>query len=628
MSIIDVLITRGFLNKASMERATQLQKTWRSPLGSILLAIRAITPMDLARALAEQANTEVVSLENMQKLLNKKVLFRYASMVGEELLRHQYMLPLCEDDSMLTVAAIDPTNREPLLLLEKLSGKRIHVVVATDRDLRGMFIQCFRSQYNFESTLGWFQRSPKESAVTTFTRAQLIALAGLFTVAMLFVWWSPSEFFQVVLDLISLFYFVAIAFKLAASLLGTQYKEMRLQQAPEQVIADEDLPIYTVLIPMYKEPEVTLRLLIDSLLALDYPTSKLDVKFLLEADDLDSLTRLQAIRPPGNFEIIRVPPSVPRTKPKACNFGLLFAKGEFLTIYDAEDMPEPAQLRRALAVFRAGPPNLLCVQAALNYFNADQNFLTRMFTLEYSYWFDYMLPGIDAMRLPIPLGGTSNHFRTEDLRKLGGWDPFNVTEDADLGVRASFHNYIVYTLDSTTYEEANSQVWNWIRQRSRWIKGYMQTWLVHMRNPLETWQKLGPRAFFGFQLLIGATPLLFLLNPIMWIVFILQIFFNVGFMEQGVPPWEWALTQTCFLAGNFFAIYLNMLAVFRRKLYWLTPYAMLNPVYWALHSVAAYIGLWQLLVKPFHWEKTNHGLHERPDERGAGWLRFWPSQWG
>ena len=361
---------------------------------------------------------------------------------------------------------------------------------------------------------------------------------------------------------------------------------------------------------MYKEPEVV-KHLIAGIMEMDYPLEKLDVKILLEEEDTVTYDAVRALRPPANFEIVRVPYSVPKTKPKACNYGLLFARGEYLTIYDAEDVPEKDQLRKVVAAFRKGPENMICVQAALNYFNSDQNLLTRMFTLEYSYWFDYMLPGIEALGMPIPLGGTSNHFRTEMLRLLGGWDPFNVTEDADLGIRASAHRMWVSTINSTTFEEANSHTGNWIRQRSRWIKGYMQTYLVHMRNPLRLFRTIGLMPFLGVQLLIGGTFMTFLINPILWLLFIFWIAFRPLWMESVFPLWILTLSTLNLIVGNAMGIYLNMLAVFRRRLFHLTFYSLMNPFYWILHSIAAYKALWQLFTKPFFWEKTVHGLAKK-----------------
>jgi hypothetical protein len=231
-----------------------------------------------------------------------------------------------------------------------------------------------------------------------------------------------------------------------------------------------------------------------------------------------------------------------------------------------------------------------------------------MFTLEYSMWFDYNLPGMEALKVPIPLGGTSNHFKLDRLIELGGWDPFNVTEDADLGVRASGRGYVVATIDSTTYEEANCRYGNWIRQRSRWIKGYMQTFLVHMRNPVRLIRTIGPKAFLGFVLFIGGTPFVFLVNPLLWLLLFWWVFTRSTLMEPIFPAWLIVISFLNLLLGNFLAIYSCVLAVFRRGNYGLTLYALLNPAYWWMHAIASYKGLWQLIVKPFYWEKTTHGL--------------------
>jgi len=309
-----------------------------------------------------------------------------------------------------------------------------------------------------------------------------------------------------------------------------------------------------------------------------------------------------------------VPDIHPKTKPKACNYGLNFARGEYLTIYDAEDIPQPDQLKKAVVAFRKHPPGrYLCFQAALNYFNSRQNIITKFFTLEYTYWFDYLLPGLDKLRLPIPLGGTSNHFDLELLKKLGAWDPFNTTEDADLGVRAAAEGLRVGVINSTTFEEANSRYGNWIRQRSRWIKGYMQTALVFNREPLQLLRKIGLKNWLAFQVFIAGTPLLFLINPIMWGFFLFWVITRTQFMEAHYLPLATFFGLINLILGNFLGIYLNCMAVFRRRFYYLLPFALLNPVYWLFfHTPAAYKALWQLFVKPHYWEKTTHGLSAPP----------------
>jgi cellulose synthase/poly-beta-1,6-N-acetylglucosamine synthase-like glycosyltransferase len=219
-----------------------------------------------------------------------------------------------------------------------------------------------------------------------------------------------------------------------------------------------------------------------------------------------------------------------------------------------------------------------------------------------------MLPGLDRLHLPIPLGGTSNHFRLGRLRGLGAWDPFNVTEDADLGIRASARGYTVGVVNSTTYEEANKAFKNWIRQRSRWIKGYMQTWLVHNRHPIKLLREIGLVRWLSYQFLIGGSVATFLINPLLWLCTIVWLLFRPDWIQSVFTGWVLDMALFTFLFGNMIGIYLSMLAVFRRRLFGLTPWALLIPIYWLLHSAAAYMALWQLFTKPFYWEKTDHGL--------------------
>ena len=268
---------------------------------------------------------------------------------------------------------------------------------------------------------------------------------------------------------------------------------------------------------MYKEAAVFNQLVV-SLSAFDYPHDKLDIILLLEADDKETINAVKRQPLPSYFRFLMIPTGYPRTKPRACNFGLLYACGEYIVIYDAEDQPESDQLRKVLNAFRQKANSVFCVQCRLNYYNVRQNTLTRLFTLEYSFWFDLLLIGLNIVKAPIPLGGTSNHFRTDALRSLGGWDAYNVTEDCDLGMRIALAGYETVVIDSTTWEEANSQIQNWVRQRSRWMKGYIQTYLVHMRNPARSFCRFGLKNFISFQLIVGGAPLVLLCAPFIWIM--------------------------------------------------------------------------------------------------------------
>ena len=518
-------------------------------------------------------------------------------------------LPLRKlEDGTLLVAAADPFDEKLISSLEIKFKMSLTMVATSDLDITWLGHKLRGEYYVKEAVFSLMKKDPSSSGLITFTQAQLVFIfVGIgitLTLATVF-------FVQTVIAInlfSSLFFLFSILFKLYLALKGSMSELTDMVSKEDIANVDEStLPVYTILLPVFREDKL-IRKLIWNLRSLDYPRAKLDVKLLIEEVDDKTLNAVRVLDFPANFEVIVVPFHMPQTKPKACNYGLHFSRGELLTIYDAEDVPESNQLKKVVCQFRKLPDNFVVLQGALNYFNKNENLLTRMFTLEYSYWFDYMLTGLETLDIPIPLGGTSNHFKLGRLVELGAWDPFNVTEDADLGVRVYAKQYKVGVVQSTTFEEANNEFFNWIRQRSRWIKGYMQTYLVHMRNPALLVRKVGWAGFFGFNFFIGGTSFTFLLYPILLLFFILYLIFHFTGIKQLFPDWVLYFSTFNFIAGNVLMIYINMLAVFKRKFYELILYAMINPLYWLMHSISAYKGLWQLITKPFYWEKTNHGL--------------------
>ena len=376
---------------------------------------------------------------------------------------------------------------------------------------------------------------------------------------------------------------------------------VRISDAAARAIPDNELPIYTILVPAYREPEVIATLLAQ-LEAIEYPRDRLDVKLLLEDDDLETHEAVLLAAPGPHVEVIRVPDSRPKTKPKACNIGLGMALGTFVTVYDAEDRPEPLQLRRAVAAFRAAPPDVACLQARLSYYNGDQNLITRWFTGEYEMWFGQLLPGLVARGAPLPLGGTSNHFRRDTLIAIGGWDPWNVTEDADLGIRLHRAGLRTQVLDSVTLEEANSDFINWVKQRSRWYKGYLQTWLVHMRHPRTLVRQLGVRGFIGFNLFVGGTPLLSLLNPLFWAMTLAWFLAAPSFVAALFPTWLYYAALFSMVVGNGAVYYTSMVAARLTGRPELVIASLLVPAYWVMMSMAALKAGAQLLSSPSFWE--------------------------
>ena len=266
-------------------------------------------------------------------------------------------------------------------------------------------------------------------------------------------------------------------------------------------LPDADLPVYSVVVALHREADVAARL-VAALDGLDYPRAKLDILLVLEEGDWATIAALRALDLPGRYRIILAPDGQPRTKPRALNVALPLARGDLLTIYDAEDEPEPGQLRAAAARFAVAPAQIACLQGRLAIDNFADGWLARLFALEYAALFDVLNPGLAALGLPIALGGTSNHFRTPILRRVGGWDAWNVTEDADLGLRLARCGYGVEALASATHEEAPARLAAWLGQRRRWLKGWMQTLAVHFRDPGRFVAELGAkRALAAFALM-------------------------------------------------------------------------------------------------------------------------------
>jgi glycosyltransferase XagB len=372
-------------------------------------------------------------------------------------------------------------------------------------------------------------------------------------------------------------------------------------------IGDDKLPIYTIICALYREASVVGDL-VESILALDYPVEKLDVKFVLEPDDRETWHALARLNLGPPFEMIAAPRIGPRTKPKALNVGLALARGVYTVVYDAEDAPEPDQLRRAAAAFMAADDALACLQASLTIDNTADNWLARMFTANYAGQFDVLLPGLAALRLPFPLGGSSNHFRTSILHATGGWDPHNVTEDADLGIRLHRLGYRTASLPSATYEEAPTRFMPWLRQRTRWYKGWMQTWRVHTRRPLLLVRELGLTGAVVFQLFLVCNVLSALVHPIFMAMLGYYLFAQPSMRAVtaagGIAP----LFVASLVAGYASTIALDFIGLQRRGLLAHAWVLALTPLHWFLLSLAAWRAVYQLLRAPQRWEKTEHGL--------------------
>lgn len=381
---------------------------------------------------------------------------------------------------------------------------------------------------------------------------------------------------------------------------------------PGGLAVDSNLPVYSVLVALYREKDVAQQLA-NALLRLDWPTSRLDIKLICETDDRETIEALGALNLPSHFEIVEVPDRAPRTKPKALNYALAGARGDFIVIYDAEDRPHPQQLLEAYRHFSEAPDDVACLQAPLIISNACDSWLSGLFALEYAGLFRRLLPFLGSRHEPMPLGGTSNHFRADVLRSVGAWDPYNVTEDADLGLRLYRFGYRAETLTRYTVEDAPTERAVWLGQRTRWFKGWMQTWLVLMRQPILLGRELGLRGALMFHVLVTGMLVSALGHPL--------ILFFIGMTI-------WTLTSTTYMTpfdiGMMALDWFNVLAAYTVfiQLGW-KPMGFNErlrvgikwhhvPAYWMLMSLAAWKAAIELRRKPYFWNKTPHRPSVRP----------------
>jgi len=573
--------------------------------------------------LAKEMNLEYCSYQRLFENKDKVKLYPY------RFLKRYLVFPLEESNGALTFATANPFDNEFLNYIKKSFKDKyeIRLAIANSFEIASVLDNEYRGIHSLQAVGELAYRFPNESASRVLTQRQRIFLLSLATIFVIwFIFDYPSSFL-VLFALINLFYFITNPVKLYIAVQGFGWgKVINVTKKEIESIKDEELPLYTIFIPLYKEAE-SLPQVLSNIAKLDYPRDKLDVKIILEEGDEETIQaanklgilaedmkegegELKAANlPEKSFEAIIVPRADIKTKPRACNFALKRASGEFCVIYDAEDNPDPDQLKKAVCAFHQLEKDYICVQAKLNYYNPTQNMLTKWFTLEYYFWFDYYLPGLVGINAPLPLGGTSNHFRTEALREIGGWDPYNVTEDADLGMRIHRHQLKTAVIDSYTLEEANSKLWNWIRQRSRWQKGYAQTFLVYMRYPLKLLREIGVRSFLLFQLTFGGNFYLPLINPLLWLVTVATFMFKGAFSFLFLYPIP-ILCLFNLVVGNSIYIIIHLYAAIRTRKYFLIPYAIFIPLYWVLISIGCWKGTIQLITRPFYWEKTVHAIYK------------------
>lgn len=592
------LTEQHIITEAELDTALIMQLHSGGRIGDILIAIGATTPHKLYPALAQQLNLPFVDLLKTKWDRSQLHPDHLPAYIGLRLLPIGYI----PGTKVMRIATSEPLEPKAKQFCYDTYPDGVDICITSPVDIRRSIEQHFASALTEESCHRLRRVMPEHSAHKRLSNLQVwlfLTFASFLSTSFYLHTYQAAAFTLLIAHLL---YLLTLSFKSIVFLCGLRPPKY---QPPLLPIDEKDLPIFSLLIPLYKESTVLPKLL-NALSSLEYPPQKLDIKLVLEADDVETYEAAIALKPGYHFDIIRVPPSQPRTKPKACNYALAFATGDIISIFDAEDIPDADQLRKVAELYDAAPMSVTTVQAKLRYYNADQNLLTRFFDIEYAILFKHLLTGLERLHIPIPLGGTSNHINAERFMEMGHWDPFNVTEDADLGLRFAASGFSTRMVDSTTMEESPSNVFAWMRQRSRWMKGHIQTWLVHNRHPGKLIRTLGVHGYLGFNLFLGLPYILYLTTP--FILLLTYLWGQHGMFQDTLPSSLTTLMQAnflLFLATHWLQAWWTYRSEPKTPLAWLA--IALFPTYWLLHIITSFKALWQLVFRPFYWEKTEHG---------------------
>lgn len=590
-----ILREMGVLSEEGLVRALAIQATQAGFLGDILLAHGVITEADLTTALSRQYGT---SFLNPHAGLPEPALIEK---LGARRCLALHCLPWARAGDVTVVACARPAQFGRCRAeLEQVFGP-VAMALIGETDLHATILKTQRMRLKL-----WAETcvSERESCRMLQSRSFGHTLQlGLLVIAAL-VLLVPWVVFLGLTLITTGFLLITSLLKLAAAI-AVHCKPRDTGRPANLRVLRAHRPIVSILVPLYKEPRVIARL-INRLERLTWPRELLDILLVVEEHDHATRAALDACDLPRWMRVIPVPDAPLKTKPRALNYAMLFARGTIIGVYDAEDAPEPDQIHRVVTCFQDGPPTLACVQGVLDFYNARTNWLARCFTIEYATWFRIVLPGMQRLGLAVPLGGTTLFFRRDILERLGGWDAHNVTEDADLGIRLARHGYYTQLLGTVTHEEANCRAIPWIKQRSRWLKGYAVTWLVHMRAPRQLWRQLGAWRFFGVQVLFLGTLVQFTFAPLLW---------SFWLMLAGLShPLQSTLSSTVmlgfmavFLLSEAITLSLGYLALKGHRHRHLRLWLPSLHGYFPLAVLAVYKALWELVSAPFYWDKTAHG---------------------
>jgi cellulose synthase/poly-beta-1,6-N-acetylglucosamine synthase-like glycosyltransferase len=578
-NFINYLFIKGYLRQTQLAYVMFIHGAINKPLEEILTAEKIINPQDL---LLEFLGYELTH-ERVENLKPTKL-----NRMDEFI---QYKFIFCENEKGENFIVAKNLNFKLLRhLMENSHAPSCKIILKDDFDK--FFEDRVRKYCLLKAIMQHEFTSPYSSVKKLKFIKILISIFLGFSALFIF---NPYLFYIVLFSCLiisTLFKIILFALSFANN-----------KQVAPSFIEDFIYPIYSILIPLYNEP-FKINTIIKAMERIDYPKCKLEVKLLIEADDDITLRAIAISDMPEYIRVIKIPPSSPRTKPKALNYGLQFVTGKYVAIYDAEDVPEKMQLKKACHYFATLPEEYVCLQASLNFYNREENYLTRLFSLEYYIWFNFLLPGLDRASLPVPLGGTSNHFKVDFLKKFNGWDPYNVTEDAEIGIRLFSQGYKTKMINSITLEESLLDVKAWIYQRARWIKGFITTYFVYKYNLKSKTHKFPLLAQLSINIFLGLSVLNFIMFPLLCLApllieykGILLIFRDISIVLYVLYCYLTAAYAMINLQKRFFSFTIKDIVVI---IGW--------PFYFTLHSFASWRAIYELLVIPYKWNKTEHGI--------------------
>lgn len=589
------LVRSGYVTSCDLATALQVQELGHASLDQVLVSEGLIGRARIRAAQAEFWGVQQIDLTRsppdptLLDQLDPKFMLKYN------------ILPWKSHSGTTLIATAAPAEFDQIVPLLPASLIPAEPVISTRHEIQSRVSAHARAALTLaaasrvdpvESCRNWSGFTPQRGTIIS-----LVLIAVLAAVIL-----APKATFA------GLVFWAGFTLVIAASLKTAAFIA-HFRRPPDQTVSppssDTRLPKVSVLVPLFRETEIA-GALVTRLSRLTYPKALLDVILVLEENDTLTRDTLAAITLPRWMRVVEVPEGAPKTKPRAMNYALDFCDGDIIGIWDAEDSPDPDQINKIAERFLSAPPEVVCLQGILDYYNPRQNWLARCFTVEYATWFRLMLPGMSRLGFAIPLGGTTLFFRREALEELGGWDAHNVTEDADLGFRLARHGYRTEMIETVTGEEANCHVVPWIRQRSRWLKGYMVTYLVHMRAPATLYRQLGPRKFWGFQAHFISALSQFFLAPFLWSFWL--ILFGLPHPLNDILPLSTLQGfGVLFLSVEIISILVSMTAVSGPKHRHLLLWVPTLHFYYPLGVFAAYKALFELIFSPFYWDKTQHG---------------------